>query len=172
MSVRAWRRRFADQGFEAWGVSRWPGPQVMADGVAAVAGDTLHNKPDDGSTHRTTRFMAERHGIGQDTAARIRREHGCDCVSATRSRSPKTPPSGRSSVNVVGLFLNLNRPERAVVFSSEEKTRCQALGRSRPGLPLKPGQARTMTHDCKWIRMLVPLPFWLSPGNRVQSCLC
>jgi hypothetical protein len=44
--------------------------------VAAVVADTLHNKPDDGSTHWTTRLMAQRHGIGKDSVARIWRDHG------------------------------------------------------------------------------------------------
>ena len=50
-------------------------------------------------------------------------------------------------VDVVGLYLN--PPERAVVFSFDEKTQCQALDRTQPSLPLKPGRARTMTHDYK-----------------------
>jgi hypothetical protein len=50
-------------------------------------------------------------------------------------------------VDVVGLYLD--PPERAVVFSFDEKTQCQALDRTQPSLPLKPGRARTMTHDYK-----------------------
>jgi len=48
---------------------------------------------------------------------------------------------------VVGLYLN--PPERAVVFSVDEKTQCQALDRTQPGLPMRPGRAGTMTHDYK-----------------------
>lgn len=50
-------------------------------------------------------------------------------------------------VDVVGLYLD--PPERAVVFSFGEKTQIQALDRTQPSVPLKPGRARTMTHDCK-----------------------
>jgi hypothetical protein len=50
-------------------------------------------------------------------------------------------------VDVVGLYLD--PPERAVVFSLDEKTQCQALDRTQPSLPLKPGRGRTMTHDYK-----------------------
>ena len=50
-------------------------------------------------------------------------------------------------VDVVGLYLN--PPERAVVFSFDEKTQCQALDRTQPSLPMKPGRAGTMTHDYK-----------------------
>ena len=50
-------------------------------------------------------------------------------------------------VDVVGLYLN--PPERAVVFSFDEKTQCQALDRTQPSLPMTPGRAGTMTHDYK-----------------------
>ena len=50
-------------------------------------------------------------------------------------------------VDVVGLYLD--PPERAVVFSFDEKTQCQALDRTQPSLPMKPGRAGTMTHDYK-----------------------
>ena len=43
----------------------------------------------------------------------------------------------------------MNPPERAVVFSFDEKTQCQTLDRTQPSLPLPPGRAGTMTHDCK-----------------------
>ncbi len=46
-----------------------------------------------------------------------------------------------------GLYLD--PPERAVVFSFDEKTQCQALDRTQPSLPMKPGRGRTMTHDYK-----------------------
>ena len=49
--------------------------------------------------------------------------------------------------DVVGRYLD--PPERAVVFSFDEKTQCQALDRTQPSLPLKPGRGRTMTHDYK-----------------------
>ena len=50
-------------------------------------------------------------------------------------------------VDVVGVYLK--PPARAVVFSFDEKTQCQALDRTQPSLPMKPGRAGTMTHDYK-----------------------
>ena len=50
-------------------------------------------------------------------------------------------------IDVVGLYLN--PPQRAVVFSFDEKTQVQALDRTQPSLPMKPGRAGTMTHDYK-----------------------
>ena len=45
----------------------------------------------------------------------------------------------------MGLYLN--PPERVVVFSFDEKSQIEALNRTQPGLPRKPGRARTMTRD-------------------------
>ena len=77
-TVRRWRARFAETGVDGVGViapgrgrSSW-----LPDGtVEAVVNDTLHAKPDDGSTHWTTRLMAARHEIGKDSVARIWRDH-------------------------------------------------------------------------------------------------
>nr|WP_235187581.1 IS630 family transposase [Methylobacter tundripaludum] len=49
--------------------------------------------------------------------------------------------------DVIGLYLE--PPEKALVFSVDEKSQIQALDRTQPGLPMKPGKAGTMTHDYK-----------------------
>ncbi len=50
-------------------------------------------------------------------------------------------------MDVVGLYMH--PPKRAVVFSFDEKTQCQAMDRTQPSLPMVPGRAGTMTHDYK-----------------------
>lgn len=149
-SVRAWRRRFVDQGVE--GVGRvGPGrgrKSWLPEGtVAAVVADTMHNKPDDGSTQWTTRLMAKRHGIGKDSVARIWRDHGLKPWKVDTFKISNDPDFEEKLVDVVGLYLN--PPERALVLSFDEKTQCQALDRTQPSLPMKPGRAGTMTHDYK-----------------------
>jgi transposase len=148
--VRAWRRRFEELGVE--GVGRiapgrgrksWLPPGT----VAAVVADTLHNKPDDGSTHWTTRLMAQRHGIGKDSVARIWRDHGLKPWKVETFKISDDPDFEDKLVDVVGLYLN--PPERAVVFSFDDKTQCQALDRTQPSLPMKRGRGDTMTHDYK-----------------------
>src|SRR5580658_10407852 len=77
-SVRAWRRRFEAEGLAGVGkIAQGRGRKswVAAEVEDAVVNDTLHARPDDGSTHWTTRTMADRHGIGKDTVARIWRKH-------------------------------------------------------------------------------------------------
>ena len=149
-TVRRWRRRFAEKGVGGVGKIA-PGrgrKSWLPDGtVAAVVHDTLHAKPDDGSTHWTTRLMAARHGIGKDTVARIWRDHGLKPWKVDTFKISNDPLFEEKLVDVVGLYLN--PPERAVVFSFDEKTQVQALDRTQPSLPMKPGRGETMTHDYK-----------------------
>ena len=149
-SVRAWRRRFVDQGVE--GVGRIaPGrgrKSWLAEGtVEAVVHDTLFESPDDGSTHWTTRLMAKRHGIGKDTVARIWRDHELKPWKVATFKISTDSNFEEKLLDVVGLYLD--PPERAVVFSFDEKTQCQALDRTQPSLPMTRGRAGTMTHDYK-----------------------
>ena len=150
VSVLAWRRRFVEQGVEGLGRiapgrgrRSWLDPGV----VEAVVADTVHAKPDDGSTHWTTRLMAARHGIGKDTVARIWRDHELKPWKVDTFKISTDPNFETKLVDVVGLYLN--PPERAVVFSFDEKTQCQALDRTQPSLPMKRGRGESMTHDYK-----------------------
>jgi len=141
-SVRAWRRRFAEHGVEGVGriaPGRGRKSWVPAGTVKAVVHDTLHAAPDDGSTHWTTRAMAARHGIGKDTVARIWRDHNLKPWKVERFKVSTDPHFEEKLVDVVGLYLH--PPERAVVFSFDEKTQCQALDRTQPSLPMRPGRA-------------------------------
>jgi transposase len=147
-SVRAWRRRFEAEGVagvgriaEGRGRRSWVASEVEE----AVVQDTLHARPDDGSTQWSTRTMGMRHGIGKDTVARIWRKHGLKPWRVAGFKISNDPHFEAKLVDVVGLYLN--PPERAVVFSFDEKTQVQALDRTQPSLPMKKGRAGTMTHD-------------------------
>ncbi len=149
-SVRAWRRRFAELGVEGVGriaPGRGRRSWLPSGTVAAVVADTMRAKPDDGSTHWTTRLMAERHGISKDSVARIWRDHGLKPWKFDTFKISNDPDFEDKLVDVVGLYLD--PPERAVVFSFDEKTQVQALDRTQPSLPMKKGRGETMTHDYK-----------------------
>ena len=149
-SVRAWRRRFETEGVEGVGrIAKGRGRRSwLPEGtVAGVVHDTLHESPDDGSTHWSTRLMAERFGIGKDTVARIWRDHNLKPWKVETFKVSGDPAFEEKLVDVVGLYMN--PPERAVVFSFDEKTQVQALDRTQPSLPMKPGRGGTMTHDYK-----------------------
>jgi transposase len=149
-SVRTWRRRFVVEGLDGVGrIAEGRGRKSwLPEGtVAAVLHDTLQTKPDDGSTHWSTRTMAERFGIGKDTVARIWRDHNVKPWKVDTFKISNDPDFEEKLVDVVGLYLD--PPERAVVFSFDEKTQVQALDRTQPSLPMKPGRGGTMTHDYK-----------------------
>lgn len=149
-TVRDWRARFAESGVEGVGLIR-PGrgrpPEIPAETVEAIVRDTLQERPDDGSTHWTTRTMAQRHGVGKDTVARIWRARNLKPWLVEVFKLSNDPRFEEKLVDIVGLYLN--PPERAVVLCFDEKTQTQALDRTQPSLPLKPGRAGTMTHDYK-----------------------
>jgi transposase len=149
-SVRAWRRSFEAGGVGSVGrIAKGRGRKSwLPEGtVAEVVRVTLEEKPDDDSTHWTTRRLAERFGIGKDSVARVWRDHQLKPWKVDRFKISNDPRFEEKLVDVVGLYLN--PPERAVIFSFDEKTQCQALDRTQPSLPMRPGRAGTMTHDYK-----------------------
>jgi transposase len=149
-TVRRWRARFARSGPEGVGViakGRGRRSWLPAGTVAEVVRLTRDELPADGSTHWSTRSMAARVGIGKDAVARIWADHGLKPWRVDTFKISNDPRFEEKLVDVVGLYLN--PPARAVVFSYDEKTQCQALDRTQPSLPMKPGRAGTMTHDYK-----------------------
>lgn len=150
VTVRRWRTKFEAGGIRAVGTiakGRGRKPEIEQSVIDAIVDDTLHAVPDDGSTQWSTRTMAERHGVGKDTVARIWKARKLRPWRVDTFKLSNDPEFEKKLVDVVGLYLN--PPERAVVFSFDEKTQCQALDRTQPSLPLVPGRGRTMTHDYK-----------------------
>ena len=149
-TVRAWRKRFLEDGVEGVGVIR-PGrgrpPVIGQEVVEKIVSDTLGTRPEDGSTHWSTRTMAARYGVGKDTVARIWKARGLQPWRTRTFKLSNDPRFEEKLVDVVGLYLD--PPERAVVLCVDEKSQIQALERSQKSLPLKPGRAGTLTHDYK-----------------------
>jgi hypothetical protein len=107
--------------------------------VARVAALNCGDQPG-GATHWTGRAMAKVAGISLRSVQRIWQAHRLR--SFMRSRDPRF---AEKMPDVVGLYLDT--PAHAVVLSIDEKSQIQALDRTQPGLPLKPGCCGTMTHD-------------------------
>jgi transposase len=149
-TVRRWRRRFAEKGIDGVGViakGRGRKPWLAPGTVEEVLRLTHQELPADGSTQWSTRSMAARVGIGKDAVAGIWADHGLTPWKVETFKVSNDPRFEEKLVDVVGLYLN--PPARAVVFSFDEKTQVQALDRTQPSLPMKPGRAGTMTHDYK-----------------------
>lgn len=149
-SVRAWRSRFAELGVAGVGViaaGRGRKQTVRASLAAEVVEATLHESPPGDEPQWSTRLMAARFGIGKDTVARIWRARGIRPHRVKYFKVSTDPEFESKLTDIVGLYLD--PPKRAVVFCVDEKTQVQALDRTQPSLPLKPGRAGTMTHDYK-----------------------
>jgi hypothetical protein len=147
--VWRWQQRFAEEGVDGLlrDKTRKPGkPPIPAETVAHVVALTC-GKPPGETTHWTGRAMAAAAGISLRSVQRIWEAHRLQphrVRSFKRSRDPKFT---EKLVDVVGLYLD--PPDQAVVLSIDEKSQIQALDRTQPGLPLKPGRCGTMTHDYK-----------------------
>jgi transposase len=149
-TVRRWRTRFGEAGVAGVGViapGRGRKPAIPPEVIEGIVHDTLHERPDDGSTHWSTRTMAERWGVGKDTVARVWRGRNLKPWLVETFKLSNDPRFEDKLVDVVGLYLD--PPERAVVLCFDEKTQTQALDRTQASLPIKPGRAGTMTHDYK-----------------------
>ena len=139
-SVRAWRRRFETEGVKGVGrIAKGRGRRswLPAGTVAEVVRVTQSELPNDGSTHWTTRRLADRFGIGKDSVARIWRDHELKPWKVDRFKISNDPRFEEKLTDVVALYMD--PPQRAVVFAFDEKTQCQALDRTQPSLPMKRG---------------------------------
>ncbi len=149
-TVRRWRRKYEQGGLDAVGsiaAGRGRKPMISQETIDAIVHDTLHTVPDDESSGWSTRTMGERHGVGKDTVARVWRARKLRPWRVETFKLSNDRGFEAKRVDVVGLYLN--PPERAVVFSLDEKTQVQAPDRTQPSLPLRQGRAMTMTHDHK-----------------------
>jgi transposase len=91
--------------------------------------------------------MAKRAGVSSSTVQRIWSGRGIKPHQVKTFKLSNDPKFEQKLVDVVGLYLN--PPENAIVLCMDEKSQIQALDRTQPGLPIKPGRAGTMTHDYK-----------------------
>ncbi len=149
-TVRRWRNRFTDKGVDGVGkVAEGRGRKswLPGDTVQRVVELTLTGEPPGGATHWTTRSLAAEVGVGKDTVAQVWSDHQLKPWKVDVFKISNDPEFETKLVDVVGLYLK--PPARAVVFSFDEKTQCQALDRTQPSLPMKPGRGGTMTHDYK-----------------------
>jgi transposase len=148
-SVSNWRERFISEGLGLFGPVR-PGrgrkPSIPAEKVEAIVRATLHEKPP-GETHWSCRSMAKAQGVSPATVQRVWSARNIQPHRVSTFKLSNDKRFEEKLVDVVGLYLN--PPEKAIVLSMDEKSQIQALDRTQPGLPIKPGRAGTMTHDYK-----------------------
>ena len=100
---------------------------------------TVKRKPADGSTHWSTRKLAEHLGISHMMVARVWRKHALRPQRLDRYMASDDPDFETKAADIIGLYLH--PPQHAAVFCVDEKTAIQALDRLDPLLPLSPGRA-------------------------------
>jgi transposase len=148
-TVANWRERFLDDGlkhFSAVRTGRGRKPSIPSGKVEEIVRLTLQETPP-GETHWSCRTMAARAGVSPATVQRIWSARGIKPHRVETFKLSTDPQFEEKLVDVVGLYLN--PPEKAVVLCMDEKSQIQALDRTQPSLPIKPGRAGTMTHDYK-----------------------
>src|SRR5215208_7205780 len=141
-----WRSRFAEYRLDGLTDEPRPGrPRTITDEqVDAVITKTLETTPKD-ATHWSTRSLAKEVGLTQTAVSRIWRAFGLQPHRQQTRKLSRDPLFVDKVRDVVGLYLH--PPERAVVLCVDEKSQIQALDRTAPILPMRPGVPERATHD-------------------------
>src|SRR5437899_1942387 len=146
-TVSTWSRRFEQQGLE--GLRDRPGrgrkPWLPSTQVRQVI--TRVVQPPKGKKKWSTGSMAAAAGMSHQSVHRIWKNNDLKPHLLRTFKISQDPQFERKFWDVIGLYLN--PPDKALVLCCDEKSQCQALERTQPGLPLGIGHVRTQTHDYK-----------------------
>ena len=147
-TVGTWRNRFAKHRMDGLYDEPRPGAprEIGDDEIAAMVRKTLETQPK-GATHWSLRTMANEIGHSPSTVHRIWRAFGLQPHRAETFKLSSDPLLVEKVRDILGLYLS--PPERAIVLCVDEKSQVQALDRTQPLLPMRPGQAERRTHDYK-----------------------
>ena len=146
-TVLLWRRRYETEGLA--GVledrPRTGRPkQISPEQEAAIVEATMKTIPKD-ATHWSVRAMAASRNVSAATVQRIWRKHKLQPHRVESFKFSNDPDFAVKVRDIVGLYVN--PPDRALVLSVDEKSQIQALDRTQPILPLRPGLPERQTHD-------------------------
>jgi transposase len=147
-TVGKWRRRFAERRMDGLhDEARSGAPRSIEDDrIEAVIVKTLESLPDN-ATHWSSRGMAKASGLSVSSVQRIWHAFGLQPHRMESFKLSTDPDFVAKVRDVVGLYVA--PPEHAVVLCVDEKSQIQALDRSQPMLPMRPGQAARRSHDYK-----------------------
>lgn len=145
-TVGKWRSRFLARRLDGLLDEPRPGaPRSITDAeVERVVVRTLETKPKD-ATHWSTRSLAKAAGLSRSSVHRIWQAFGLRPHRSETFKLSTDPLLIEKVRDIVGLYLD--PPDRALVLSVDEKPQIQALDRSQPILPMRPGQIERRTHD-------------------------
>ncbi len=145
-TVGKWRGRFVAKRLDGLLDEPRPGAprRISAVQVEQVLTVTLESLPSN-ATHWSTRLLARRCGMSQSVVSRIWRAFALQPHRSETFKLSRDPLFIEKVRDIVGLYLN--PPERALVLCVDEKAPIQALDRTQPLLPMRPGQIERRTHD-------------------------
>jgi transposase len=146
LTVGKWRSRFLADRLDGLLDEPRPGAPRSVDDekVEQVVALTLEATPK-GATHWSTRDMAKRVGLSHMTVSRIWRAFGLQPHRVETFKLSPDPLLVEKVRDIVGLYMN--PPDNALVLCVDEKSQIQALERTQPLLPMRPGQIERRTHD-------------------------
>ena len=145
-TVSKWRRRFAQRRIDGLHDEPRPGAprQIGDEEIATIIGLTLETTPAN-ATHWSLRSMARAVGHAPSTIHRVWQAFSVQPHRVETFKLSTDPRFVEKVRDIVGLYLA--PPERALVLSVDEKSQIQALDRTQPLLPMRPGQAERRSHD-------------------------
>jgi len=145
-TVGKWRSRFLEKGVNGLLDEPRPGtPKRLSDAdVERVLAMTLESAPED-ATHWSTRSMSEACGLSHMSVHRIWQAFALAPHRTETFKLSKDPLFIEKVRDIVGLYMN--PPDKALVLCVDEKTQIQALDRTQPVLPMRPGQPERRTND-------------------------
>ena len=148
-AVWRWQARYSEQGVDSLlrDKTRKPGRAPLSAKVVAKVLDLTCSEPPGQATHWTGRAMAKAVGVSLRAVQRLWEAHRLQPHRIRTFKRSNDPEFAEKVEDIVGLYMD--PPKHAVVVSIDEKSQIQALDRTQPGLPLKPGKCGTMTHDYK-----------------------
>jgi len=146
ITVGKWRRRFAERRLDGLHDEPRSGSprQIGDDEIAETIRLTLETTPPN-ATHWSLRGMARATGYAPSTIHRIWRAFGLQPHRSETFKLSADPFFVEKVRDIVGLYLD--PPERALVLSVDEKSQIQALDRTQPLLPMRPGRPERRSHD-------------------------
>ena len=145
-TVRTWRERFAKHRLDGLDDEpRCGAPRKIGDDrIEEIVVKTLETKPK-GATHWSTRDMAKASGVSTSSVQRIWRAFSLQPHRTETFKLSTDPQFVEKVRDIVGLYLD--PPDKALVICVDEKSQIQALDRTQPLLPMRPGQIERRTHD-------------------------
>jgi transposase len=143
--VVEWEKRFKQAGLAGLQEAPRSGrkPSISPQTKAAILSQAV--RPPPGRTQWSTRTMARAKGVSNFTVHQLWRANGLKPHLRRSFKLSRDKAFEAKFWDIIGLYLN--PPVRALVLCCDEKSQCQALERTQPGLPLGVGHVRTATHD-------------------------